>query len=110
MRTFKRTALAATLLASTLASHSAMAEWSANIGVVSDYHFRGIQQTESASTTAATTLRVFHITKPERIFVFKQSAPTSQLSSQNKAPVDNLRLLTLLASMFGHVLLTFLQK
>ena len=52
MRTFKRTALAATLLASTLASHSAMAEWSANIGVVSDYHFRGIQQTESASTSA----------------------------------------------------------
>lgn len=52
MRTLQRAALAATILASTLASQSAMAEWSANIGVVSDYHFRGIQQTESASTSA----------------------------------------------------------
>jgi len=52
MKTFKRAAIAATILTATLASQSAMAGWSANIGVVSDYHFRGIQQTESASTSA----------------------------------------------------------
>ncbi len=52
MRTFKRAAIAATILTATLASQSAMAGWSANIGIVSDYHFRGIQQTETASTSA----------------------------------------------------------
>ncbi len=52
MRTFKRAAIAATILATTLASQSVMAGWSANIGLVSDYHFRGIQQTESASASA----------------------------------------------------------
>ena len=44
MKLLKLTALSAALL-----STSVMAEWSANIGVVSDYHFRGIQQTQSAS-------------------------------------------------------------
>lgn len=52
MKTFKRAAIAATILTATLASQSAMAGWSANIGLVSDYHFRGIQQTESASASA----------------------------------------------------------
>ncbi|MFQ3248559.1 MAG: hypothetical protein ACI9O6_000361 [Glaciecola sp.] len=52
MKTFKRTAMAATILSTALISQTAMAEWSANIGLVSDYHFRGIQQTESASTSA----------------------------------------------------------
>lgn len=52
MKTFKSAAIAATILTATLASQSAMAGWSANIGVVSDYHFRGIQQTETASTSA----------------------------------------------------------
>ncbi|MFT5712046.1 MAG: hypothetical protein ACI9DQ_000448, partial [Glaciecola sp.] len=52
MKTFKRAAIAATILTATLASQSAIAGWSANIGLVSDYHFRGIQQTESASTSA----------------------------------------------------------
>lgn len=52
MKTFKRAAIAVTFLTATLASQSAMAGWSANIGVVSDYHFRGIQQTETASTSA----------------------------------------------------------
>ncbi|WP_412972220.1 TorF family putative porin [Glaciecola sp. MF2-115] len=52
MKTFKRTAMAATILSTALLSQTAMAEWSANIGLVSDYHFRGIQQTESASTSA----------------------------------------------------------
>jgi uncharacterized protein (TIGR02001 family) len=52
MRTFKRAAIAATILTATLASQSVMADWTANVGVVSDYHYRGIQQTESASTSA----------------------------------------------------------
>jgi uncharacterized protein (TIGR02001 family) len=57
MKTFKRAALAKTLLSTALLStvlisQTAMAEWSANIGLVSDYHFRGIQQTESASASA----------------------------------------------------------
>ena len=52
MKTFKRAAIAATILTATLTSQSAMAAWSANVGLVSDYHFRGIQQTESASASA----------------------------------------------------------
>jgi uncharacterized protein (TIGR02001 family) len=52
MKTFKRAAIAATILAATLTSQSAIAGWSANVGLVSDYHFRGIQQTESASAYA----------------------------------------------------------
>ena len=47
MKLLKLTAISAALL-----STSAMAEWSANVGLVSDYHFRGIQQTESASASA----------------------------------------------------------
>ncbi len=47
MKLLKLTALSAALL-----STSALADWSANVGLVSDYHFRGIQQTESASASA----------------------------------------------------------
>ena len=47
MKLLKLTAISAALL-----STSAMADWSANVGLVSDYHFRGIQQTESASASA----------------------------------------------------------
>ena len=47
MKLLKLTALSAALL-----STSVMAEWSANVGMVSDYHFRGIQQTQSASASA----------------------------------------------------------
>ena len=35
-----------------VASHKVSAELSANLGVVSQYHFRGIQQTNGASTSA----------------------------------------------------------
>jgi uncharacterized protein (TIGR02001 family) len=52
MKNFKKAAMLATVITSALASQSAMADWSANVGVVSDYHFRGIQQTESASASA----------------------------------------------------------
>ena len=52
MKIFKRAAIAATILTATLASQSAIAGWSTNVGIVSDYHFRGIQQTESASASA----------------------------------------------------------
>ena len=47
MKLLKLTALSAALL-----STSALADWSANVGMVSDYHFRGIQQTQSASASA----------------------------------------------------------
>ena len=47
MKLLKLTALSAALL-----STSVMADWSANVGMVSDYHFRGIQQTQSASASA----------------------------------------------------------
>jgi uncharacterized protein (TIGR02001 family) len=40
------------VIATALLSTTAMADWSANVGIVSDYHFRGIQQTESASASA----------------------------------------------------------
>ncbi|MBT0586102.1 TorF family putative porin [Alteromonas oceanisediminis] len=39
-------------LSASMVSQSAFAEWSANAGIMSDYHFRGIQQTESASAYA----------------------------------------------------------
>lgn len=52
MKSFKLASIGAAVLAATTFSQSAMAEWSANIGLVSDYHFRGIQQTESASASA----------------------------------------------------------
>ena len=41
-----------TVIGAALLSTTAMADWSANVGIVSDYHFRGIQQTESASASA----------------------------------------------------------
>lgn len=52
MKLKKMAALTALALGTTLASQAAFADWSANVGVMSDYHFRGIQQTESASAYA----------------------------------------------------------
>ena len=54
MKVLKMTSIAAALLASAGFSQVASAEgsWSANIGVVSQYHFRGLQQTSSASASA----------------------------------------------------------
>ncbi|MEO9946036.1 TorF family putative porin [Paraglaciecola sp.] len=54
MKTFKLTAITATLLAASSFSQLASAEGSlsANIGYVSEYHFRGIQQTDAGSTSA----------------------------------------------------------
>ncbi|MBT1449848.1 TorF family putative porin [Glaciecola sp. XM2] len=51
MLNIKKTAIAASLLATTFISTQAMAEteWSANIGVLSEYHFRGIVQNNSAT-------------------------------------------------------------
>lgn len=48
----KKTLLTALLGAAILAPVAAQAEWSANAGVVSQYHFRGVQQTEGASASA----------------------------------------------------------
>jgi uncharacterized protein (TIGR02001 family) len=47
----KKTLLATLLGASTLVSAAAQAEWSSNAGFVSQYHFRGIQQTAGASAS-----------------------------------------------------------
>ncbi len=54
MKTLKITAIAAAVLAVSSVSQVAFAEGSvsANIGYVSQYHFRGIQQTASGSTSA----------------------------------------------------------
>ncbi|MBV1909086.1 MAG: TorF family putative porin [Kangiellaceae bacterium] len=52
MKTFKYLAITATLLSSVAFSTNSSAELSANLGVVSQYHFRGIQQTTGASTSA----------------------------------------------------------
>ncbi|MEP0355339.1 TorF family putative porin [Paraglaciecola sp.] len=54
MKMFKLTAITATLLAASSFSQVASAEGSlsANIGYVSEYHFRGIQQTGAGSTSA----------------------------------------------------------
>jgi uncharacterized protein (TIGR02001 family) len=49
MKINKLASLTAIALGTSMLSQAAMAEWSANVGVMSDYHFRGIQQTESAS-------------------------------------------------------------
>ena len=49
MKLNKLASLTAIALGTSMLSQAAMAEWSANLGVMSDYHFRGIQQTESAS-------------------------------------------------------------
>ena len=42
----------ALVLAASAWSQSASAEWSANVGLVSEYHFRGIEQTSDASASA----------------------------------------------------------
>ena len=47
----KKTLLATLLAATTLVSTVAQAEWSSNAGFVSQYHFRGIQQTAGASAS-----------------------------------------------------------
>ena len=54
MKTLKITAIAATVLAASSVSQVALAEGSvsANIGYVSQYHYRGIQQTGSGSASA----------------------------------------------------------
>lgn len=52
MKTFKIATLAAAVLATTTYSQVALAEVSANVGYVSQYHFRGIQQTASGSASA----------------------------------------------------------
>lgn len=48
----KKTLLSALLGATILAPVAAQAEWSANAGYVSQYHFRGVQQTEAGSASA----------------------------------------------------------
>jgi uncharacterized protein (TIGR02001 family) len=54
MRNLKITVLAAAVLAASSFSQKALAEGSlsANVGYVSEYHFRGIQQTDSGSASA----------------------------------------------------------
>jgi uncharacterized protein (TIGR02001 family) len=54
----KKAAIAASLLASTLASTQAMAEteWSANVGLLSEYHFRGIVQNATATANGGVDL------------------------------------------------------
>lgn len=52
MRILKPIALTAALVSSFTFSEQATAEVSANVGVVSQYHFRGIQQTAGASASA----------------------------------------------------------
>lgn len=48
----KKTILTALLGATILTPIAAQAEWSANAGYVSQYHFRGVQQTEGGSASA----------------------------------------------------------
>jgi uncharacterized protein (TIGR02001 family) len=52
MKIVKISILAGAVLAAASFSQTAFGEVSANIGVVSQYHFRGIQQTAGASTSA----------------------------------------------------------
>ena len=52
MKIMKKATLAAAVFAAAGYSQVAMAEWSANVGYVSQYHFRGIQQTDSGSASA----------------------------------------------------------
>ena len=52
MKKVKTTAIAAAVLAASGFSQIASAGMSANVGVVSQYHFRGIQQTSGASASA----------------------------------------------------------
>jgi uncharacterized protein (TIGR02001 family) len=51
MKFFKKTTIAATLIASTLLAAQAHAELSANVGLMSEYHFRGIIQNGTATAT-----------------------------------------------------------
>lgn len=51
MKTLKLTTIAVSL-AATLGATAAMADISANVGAVSEYYFRGIQQTDSLSLSA----------------------------------------------------------
>ncbi len=50
-KTLKLTAISAAILATTSISQVAYADVSANVGLVSQYHFRGIQQTTGASAS-----------------------------------------------------------
>ncbi|WP_100642685.1 TorF family putative porin [Alteromonas facilis] len=52
MKLKKLAALTALAISSTMVSHTASAGWSANLGLMTDYHFRGLQQAESASAYA----------------------------------------------------------
>ncbi|MCY7295309.1 TorF family putative porin [Alteromonas sp. a30] len=52
MKTIKFTTLTSAVAATLLYSQAALADVSANIGVVSEYHFRGVAQTTDASASA----------------------------------------------------------
>lgn len=52
MNQFKLTAIAASMASLVATSNQTLAEVTANLGVISQYHFRGIQQTTGASTSA----------------------------------------------------------
>lgn len=52
MNKTKLSTLSIALVAASSFSLPVLAEWSANVGVVSQYHFRGIQQTQAASASA----------------------------------------------------------
>jgi uncharacterized protein (TIGR02001 family) len=58
MINMKKTLIATSLLACTLVSTSAMAEveWSANVGLLSEYHFRGIVQNSTATANGGVDL------------------------------------------------------
>ncbi|WP_395340076.1 TorF family putative porin [Ningiella sp. W23] len=58
MHHMKKAALAASILASTLVSSHALAEtqWSANLGLLSEYHFRGIVQNSTATANGGVDL------------------------------------------------------
>jgi uncharacterized protein (TIGR02001 family) len=52
MKLTRTSAAIALVLASSAWTHTASAEVSANVGLVSEYHFRGIRQTDDASASA----------------------------------------------------------
>ncbi len=52
MKFMKHTAIASTLVATLIHSQMAFADVSANVGMVSEYHFRGVAQTTDASASA----------------------------------------------------------
>lgn len=51
MKLFTKATVAATIVASTLIASQAQAEFSANVGLMSEYHFRGIVQNGTASAS-----------------------------------------------------------